>query len=136
MSSRSEHKGLLGCLLKVIETLGLALVHASEHAVLRSAPSDAAKGAHACAATLSELLHDVRFEGHLSTLRRLRIYSPAWLVMIGKLLLLIVVVINLGQRLRLHVIVYLIVSTVVGAIRAKEEIRADGSAFIVLKGIL
>ena len=70
-----EYKGLLSCFLKVIQALGLALVHASEHAALRSAASDAAKGAHACAATLCELLHDVRFEGHFATLRGLGIYS-------------------------------------------------------------
>lgn len=104
----------------MIRAFGLAIVHASEHAALRSAAPDAAKGTHARAATLCELLHDVGFEGYLAALRGLSIYSPTGLVMIRKLLLLVVVVINLGQRLRLRVIVYLIVSTVVGAVGAQQ----------------
>ena len=104
----------------MIRPFDFAIVHASKHAVLRSATSDAAKGTHTCTATLRELLHDVCFERYLATLRGLSIYSPAGLVMIRKLLLLVVVVINLGQRLRLHVIVYLIVSTVVGTISTQQ----------------
>ena len=114
-TSRLSHR-LLRCLLKVIHTFGLpegvlSRLGTREHAILWRTSTYTSKGAHSSSSALGKLLHYVRLEGHLAGWRLLLyINSPAWLVVIGKLLL-VVVVINLGKRLRLHVIVYLIVTS-------------------------